>query len=316
MYQQVRLEWNSLVFCSVGGLFGMVFGLHVVDPALTPAQKKMGFVSIWFSFAFALFLLNRLHKRTTFTIIPDMKVWKILLLCITGQDFLSLVPLLPHCGGIWELYTILVPDIHFSTIADCHPPFCLSRFRWRCFHLVCRLRVGYLQLQYPDPALQGDRKDGHTHFSGTYFSLRISSAPVGHHALNWKCHMHVRRHPVCETWSRFLADPDGWQHTGWILRARSDVARDIYRCLGICGSLCSCGRDWGSTGFTNRDSLPPAGMCVPSCPCFFTLFVELGVVSHISPWGLRQYCVNLQLLWVQPEITFRVSRSWHSSFTS
>jgi hypothetical protein len=31
----------------------------VIDDLLTPAIKKLGFVSIWFSFAFALFLLNR-----------------------------------------------------------------------------------------------------------------------------------------------------------------------------------------------------------------------------------------------------------------
>ena len=34
-------------------------GLEVIDDLLTPPQKKLGFVCIWFSFAFALFLLNR-----------------------------------------------------------------------------------------------------------------------------------------------------------------------------------------------------------------------------------------------------------------
>jgi hypothetical protein len=31
----------------------------VIDDLLTNNVKKLGFVSIWFSFAFALFLLNR-----------------------------------------------------------------------------------------------------------------------------------------------------------------------------------------------------------------------------------------------------------------
>ena len=34
-------------------------GLEVIDQLLSPPQKKLGFVCIWFSFAFALFLLNR-----------------------------------------------------------------------------------------------------------------------------------------------------------------------------------------------------------------------------------------------------------------
>jgi uncharacterized membrane protein YfcA len=82
--QRVRLEYASLVFCSLGGAAGMVFGLHVIDPALTPPYKKMGFVSIWFTFAFALFLLNRYRKRTTYKRIPDFKLWKGIVLIITG----------------------------------------------------------------------------------------------------------------------------------------------------------------------------------------------------------------------------------------
>ena len=96
---QVKLEWHSLVFCSLGAIAGMIFGLEVtleeqdfkswkniefleenlfldymsaqvVDTALTPPEKKLSFVCIWFSFAFALFLLNREHKRKTFDLIP------------------------------------------------------------------------------------------------------------------------------------------------------------------------------------------------------------------------------------------------------
>ena len=55
----------------------MIFGLHVVDPALKAAHKKMAFVCIWFSFAFALFLLNIYKKRRTFKTIPELKAWKV-----------------------------------------------------------------------------------------------------------------------------------------------------------------------------------------------------------------------------------------------
>ena len=51
-------------------------GLEVIDDLLTPPIKKLSFVSIWFSFAFALFLLNRQHKRKTFDSIPSFGIWQ------------------------------------------------------------------------------------------------------------------------------------------------------------------------------------------------------------------------------------------------
>ena len=83
-WMRVQLEWHSIIFCSTGGLIGMVLGLEFIDPNLTPPQKKMGFVCVWFSFAFALFLLNRYQKRTTYKTIPDFKLWKMSVLILTG----------------------------------------------------------------------------------------------------------------------------------------------------------------------------------------------------------------------------------------
>ena len=83
-WMRIQLEWCSIIYCSIGGTLGIVLGLEFVDPKLTPAQKKMGFVSIWFAFAFALFLLNRYHKRKTFRTIPEFKAWKAAVLLFTG----------------------------------------------------------------------------------------------------------------------------------------------------------------------------------------------------------------------------------------
>ncbi|CAH1801306.1 unnamed protein product [Owenia fusiformis] len=83
-FMRVQLEWYSVIFCSAGGAFGMVIGLEFIDPILSAPQKKMGFVCVWFSFAFALFLLNRYHKRKTFSKIPDFKIWKSGALLLTG----------------------------------------------------------------------------------------------------------------------------------------------------------------------------------------------------------------------------------------
>ena len=44
----------------------------------------MCFVCIWFTFAFALFLLNRYRNRTTYKIIPDFKLWKGIVLILAG----------------------------------------------------------------------------------------------------------------------------------------------------------------------------------------------------------------------------------------
>lgn len=83
-WMRVQLEGHSIVFCFLGGILGMVIGLEFIDPYLNGPQKKMGFVCVWFSFAFALFLLNRYHKRRTFKTVPDFKLWKALVLLGTG----------------------------------------------------------------------------------------------------------------------------------------------------------------------------------------------------------------------------------------
>ena len=69
----------------LGGVFGMVFGLEMIDPLLDSATKKLSFVSIWFSFAFALFLLNREHKRKTFDTIQNCSWWEAIILILTGS---------------------------------------------------------------------------------------------------------------------------------------------------------------------------------------------------------------------------------------
>ena len=83
-FMRIKLEWHALVLCSLGGAGGIIFGFNWVDPYLSPSQKKMGFVSIWFSFAFALFLLNRYHKRRTFQTLSKFNLWRAGVLLLTG----------------------------------------------------------------------------------------------------------------------------------------------------------------------------------------------------------------------------------------
>ncbi len=86
-FMRVTLEMHSLVLCSLGGAAGCIFGLHVVDPNVSAAGKKMSFVSIWFAFASVLIFLNRYHKRPTFKTIQDFNWWKGL--CLFAAGFLG-----------------------------------------------------------------------------------------------------------------------------------------------------------------------------------------------------------------------------------
>ena len=60
------------------------FHLQVIDPLMGPSEKKMVFVSLWFGFAFVLYLLNRDPERKVYNRIPDLCTWKIIVLLVTG----------------------------------------------------------------------------------------------------------------------------------------------------------------------------------------------------------------------------------------
>ena len=83
-YMGVRVEWHAIIFSSAGAAISIIVGLQFVDNVLTGQQKKMLFVSIWFSFAVALFLLNRQSKRTTYLQIQNFNWKRALILFATG----------------------------------------------------------------------------------------------------------------------------------------------------------------------------------------------------------------------------------------
>lgn len=76
---RVAVEWNSILWVSLGGVVGIVFGLELIAPRLSPAYSKMYFVVIWSSFAIGLFLLNRTMNRKVHNKIQgwdEAVVWK------------------------------------------------------------------------------------------------------------------------------------------------------------------------------------------------------------------------------------------------
>uniref|UniRef100_A0A914BW24 Membrane transporter protein n=1 Tax=Acrobeloides nanus TaxID=290746 RepID=A0A914BW24_9BILA len=84
LFMRVKVEWRSIVFVSIGAIPGSIFGLEFLDNKFSAEQKKMFFVSIWSSFAVALWILNREYKRKTFDHIPNFSPYKAFVLLATG----------------------------------------------------------------------------------------------------------------------------------------------------------------------------------------------------------------------------------------
>ena len=80
----VRIEYSSLLFCTLGGVLGLYVGLEHIDVMMDPPMKKILFVCIWFAFAMALYLLNRDHGRRSYLEIPAFAPWKAAVLVGTG----------------------------------------------------------------------------------------------------------------------------------------------------------------------------------------------------------------------------------------
>ena len=70
LFMRVKIEYKSIIYCSIGGCGGIIFCLQYISHHLPPPFSKMYFVSIWFAFAFSLFWLNRTHDRKVYDIIP------------------------------------------------------------------------------------------------------------------------------------------------------------------------------------------------------------------------------------------------------
>lgn len=99
-FMRVHIEKHALLLNLAGSAVGVVFGLELVDPNLTPAMKNMGFSSIFFGFAFALFLVNWKSKRTMVNNIVNLNWWKRCVLLFTG-----------FCGGIFTSFAGSGADI-------------------------------------------------------------------------------------------------------------------------------------------------------------------------------------------------------------
>ncbi|GMS94846.1 hypothetical protein PENTCL1PPCAC_17021, partial [Pristionchus entomophagus] len=80
----VLIESHTLFFCTLGGTIGTITCLEFISAHLSPTVKKIAFVSVFFSFAIALFILNREKKRVTYDKIPNFGFKEALVLFATG----------------------------------------------------------------------------------------------------------------------------------------------------------------------------------------------------------------------------------------
>jgi uncharacterized membrane protein YfcA len=60
---RIPVEIRAIAWAGIGGALGVVFGMEVVAPLLTPAPTKLFFVSVWASFGVALHWINRHRDR-------------------------------------------------------------------------------------------------------------------------------------------------------------------------------------------------------------------------------------------------------------
>lgn len=71
---KIEVEWRAIILSSVGGVFGIIFGLEVLSPLLPSAYIKIFFTSFWLSFAIVLYLANRSRKPIGHPVLFDLKM--------------------------------------------------------------------------------------------------------------------------------------------------------------------------------------------------------------------------------------------------
>jgi len=70
---KLKVDWNYIIFVTVGGVFGLFLGTYYVVPYISPIQAKLFFVSLYLSFGIALWLQNRRPQRVVFDKIQNFQ---------------------------------------------------------------------------------------------------------------------------------------------------------------------------------------------------------------------------------------------------
>ena len=70
---RLKVDWNYIIFVTVGGIVGLFLGTYYVVPYISPVQAKLFFVSLYLSFGIALWLQNRRPQREVFEKIENFR---------------------------------------------------------------------------------------------------------------------------------------------------------------------------------------------------------------------------------------------------
>ena len=70
---RLKVDWNYVIFVTIGGVFGLFLGTYYVVPHISPVQAKLFFVSLYLSFGIALWMQNRHPQREVFEKIENFK---------------------------------------------------------------------------------------------------------------------------------------------------------------------------------------------------------------------------------------------------
>jgi uncharacterized protein len=70
---RLKVDWNYIIFVTIGGVFGLFLGTYYVVPYISPVQAKLFFVSLYLSFGIALWLQNRKPQREVFNSIQNFQ---------------------------------------------------------------------------------------------------------------------------------------------------------------------------------------------------------------------------------------------------
>jgi uncharacterized membrane protein YfcA len=82
--KKIPLDWNYIIYVTLGGLFGLVLGTYYLVPHVLPVYAKLIFVSLWLAFGIVLFLENRKSQRVIFEKIIDFRNMDIINLLVFG----------------------------------------------------------------------------------------------------------------------------------------------------------------------------------------------------------------------------------------
>ena len=70
---RLKVDWNYIIFVTIGGIIGLFLGTYYIVPYVSPVQAKLFFVSLYLSFGIALWLQNRKPQREVFNSIQNFQ---------------------------------------------------------------------------------------------------------------------------------------------------------------------------------------------------------------------------------------------------